>query len=211
MARTGGQRGASPTATWQVSPSAHGHHRWMQANDASLHAPHGVLPRDDDGRVCCHLCGRWFVALGAHVKVHSYTADAYRRAMGLLSSRGLVATPLSEQIRRRTRDRYESTAEVRQDLAPGQELARSRQLAGADTPCGRSCPSPHSACESDSSSWPPAVPRRRLPGVNNSPNDWRRWESATCRPTCKRPTAPAPVWTRWDAAPGSGAAGCARR
>lgn len=123
-------RTSSGVAAREVAgqPTAQEHLR-TPTNDAGLHAPYGVLARDDDGRVCCHLCGRWFVALGVHVKVHGYTADAYRRDMGLLSSRGLIATPLSERTRRRMRERYQRTAEVRQDLAQGQELARSGQLA----------------------------------------------------------------------------------
>ena len=116
MAETGRTPRRVPARELPGQPSAQAHLR-TPANEARPHAPYGEVARDDDGRVCCHLCGRWFVALGIHVKVHGYTADAYRCAMGLLSSRGLVASPLCERICRRTRDSYQSTAEVRQDLA----------------------------------------------------------------------------------------------
>lgn len=112
-------------------PGVGGHlHLWTLADGTGLHAPYGHLVRDtDSGRVCCHLCGRWFVALGAHVRVHGYTTDVYRTAMGLRSSQGLVAASLSGQLRRRQAARYEADAEVRQALGIGQAMARSGQLA----------------------------------------------------------------------------------
>lgn len=129
---------ARPVSSRQVAvpvpaavPGVGGHlHLWTLADGTGLHAPHGHLVRDaDSGRVCCHLCGRWFVALGAHVRVHGYTADTYRTALGLCSSHGLVAEVLSEQIRRRTAAQYEADPDVRERFAVGQAMARSGQLA----------------------------------------------------------------------------------
>lgn len=121
---------ASPT-TLLAAPLNGGHlHLWSLSDGTGLHAPHGELAVDaDSGRLCCHLCGRWFVALGAHVRVHGYTADSYRTTMGLCSSLGLVAETLSAKLRRRTAAQYDASAEVREHLGIGQAMARSGQLA----------------------------------------------------------------------------------
>ena len=133
-----------PAPAAAAVPNVDGHlHLWALADGTGLHAPLGHLVRDtDSGRVCCHLCGRWFIALGAHVRVHGYTPDLYRTAMGLRSSQGLVAASLSEQIRRRQVARYESDAEVRQALGIGQALARSGQLAWRHRAATASLPEP---------------------------------------------------------------------
>lgn len=110
-------------------PVGHGH-LWCLADGTGLHAPPGELVRDvDTGRVCCHLCGRWFVALGAHVRVHGYTADGYRAELGLCSSRALAGADLSTQLRRRQRAAYVGNAEIREHLGLGQAMALSGELA----------------------------------------------------------------------------------
>lgn len=117
---------AAPAA--RTSVSRHGH-LWTLADGTGLHAPYGQLAKDDSGRVCCHLCGRWFIALSSHVRVHGYTADTYRTTMGLFSSHGLVAEELSARVRLRQRAEYDGNADVRARLAVGQAMARSSQLA----------------------------------------------------------------------------------
>lgn len=107
---------------------AHGH-LWTASDGTGLHAPLGVLVRDpDSARVCCHLCGRWFTLLGAHVRVHGHTPDTYRELVGLCRTRALAATTLSDRLRKRQRLAYEEQPAVRERLAPGQQLARSGQL-----------------------------------------------------------------------------------
>lgn len=51
----------------------------------AFYAPMGELVRGGDGRVLCHLCGRWLQALApAHLaRSHGIKADAYREAFGL--------------------------------------------------------------------------------------------------------------------------------
>ena len=74
-------------------------HLWSLPDGTGLHAPRGVLVRDPGtGHVCCHLCGRWFLALGAHLRVHGFSARDYRHAMGLCSSTALVAAELPAVI-----------------------------------------------------------------------------------------------------------------
>ena len=70
---------------------AHGH-LWSLPDGRGLHAPLGSLVADvSNGRLCCHLCGWWFRALGVHVRVHGYTAGAYRAAMMLPPGQSLIA------------------------------------------------------------------------------------------------------------------------
>lgn len=66
-------------------------HLWVLADGTGLHAPPGTLTRDaETGRLCCHLCGRWFRSLGSHVRAHGHTADTYRESMGLCRTRALT-------------------------------------------------------------------------------------------------------------------------
>jgi len=70
------------------APSTTHGHLWTLPEGTGLHAPLGRLVDDPaTGRLCCHLCGRWFLSLGAHVRAHGYTADAYRDTMQLLRTR----------------------------------------------------------------------------------------------------------------------------
>lgn len=59
-------------------------HLWTLPGGTGLHAPYGQLVRDPTtGRVCCHLCGRWFRSLGSHLRRHGLSATSYREAVGL--------------------------------------------------------------------------------------------------------------------------------
>ncbi|MBV9729784.1 MAG: MucR family transcriptional regulator [Pseudonocardiales bacterium] len=85
-----------------VNRSQRGHthgHLWSLSDGTALHAPYGQLVTESGtGRVCCHLCGRWYVSLGGHLRTHGHTADSYRETMGLCRSRPLVAEALSRSI-----------------------------------------------------------------------------------------------------------------
>lgn len=106
-------------------------HLWQLPDGTGLHAPFGRLTANGStGELCCHLCGRWFRSLGAHVRVHGYTAEGYREAMGLMRSRALTATDLSQAISRRQADRYRQTPDLRDALAEGHRQARARQSDG---------------------------------------------------------------------------------
>ncbi|MGQ0718444.1 MAG: hypothetical protein ACT4NP_14260 [Pseudonocardiales bacterium] len=105
-------------------------HLWSLPDGTGLHAPHGELVIESGtGRVCCHLCGRWYVSLGSHVRAHGYTADSYRDAMGLCRSRSLVAETLSRSIATRQAEAYRRTPELRARLAVGQEFSKTGRLA----------------------------------------------------------------------------------
>lgn len=105
-------------------------HLWSLPDGTGLHAPYGQLVIESGtGRVCCHLCGRWYVSLGGHLRAHGHTADSYRETMGLCRSRPLVAEALSRSIAARQSAVYRRSPELRARLAIGQELSRAGRLA----------------------------------------------------------------------------------
>jgi hypothetical protein len=109
---------------------AHTHaHLWLLPDGTGLHAPYGQLVIErSTGRVCCHLCGRWYVSLGGHLRRHGHTAESYRETMGLCRSRPLVAEALSRSIATRQSEAYRRSPELRARLAVGQELSKTGQL-----------------------------------------------------------------------------------
>lgn len=110
-------------------------HLWALPDGTGVHAPLGALTVDDaTGRLCCHLCGRWFRGLALHVRVHGHTASSYRAAVGLCSGTALVSADISTAISRRQAVRYTAAPEVRERLRPGQEMARDGRLAAASRP-----------------------------------------------------------------------------
>lgn len=105
-------------------------HLWSLPDGTGLHAPHGRLVIESStGRVCCHLCGRWYVSLGSHVRTHGHSADSYRDTMGLCRSRPLVAEALSRSIATRQTEAYRRSPELRARLAVGQEFSKTGRLA----------------------------------------------------------------------------------
>ncbi|MFI7134055.1 MucR family transcriptional regulator [Nonomuraea sp. NPDC050153] len=107
--------------------------RWMMNSPPShdgLHAPMGTLVRDtDNDLVLCHVCGRWYRALGSHVRVHGLTADAYRQAFGLFASKALSSRGHTEARRAAQSGLYRRSARTRTDLGQGHRMARSGELA----------------------------------------------------------------------------------
>ncbi len=110
---------------------AHSHaHLWFLPDGTGLHAPHGELVIEaGTGRICCHLCGRWYVSLGSHVRSHGHTADSYRDVLGLCRSRPLVAEGLSRSIATRQAEAYRRCPDLQARLAVGQEFSRTGRLA----------------------------------------------------------------------------------
>ncbi|MGH3807394.1 MAG: MucR family transcriptional regulator, partial [Pseudonocardiaceae bacterium] len=121
-------------------------HLWSLPDGTGLHAPHGQLVIESStGRVCCHLCGRWFLSLGGHLRRHGHTADSYRAAMGLCRSRPLVAEVLSRSIVSRQSEAYRRSPALRAQLAVGQELSKTGQLATFASAAHTTNPSPELA------------------------------------------------------------------
>lgn len=110
-------------------PTRSHEHIWQLPDGRGLHAPFGTLVRHPEtGEPCCHFCGRWFTALGSHVRVHGCSAEEYRELLGLRRRSALAAPALSTAISARQRARYLASGEVRQRLAVGQDMARSGEL-----------------------------------------------------------------------------------
>lgn len=104
-------------------------HLWSLPDGTGLHAPYGQLVVEPStGHVCCHLCGRWFVSLGGHLRTHGHSAETYRDLMGLCRRRPLVAEMLSRSIATRQRTAYRRSPALRAQLAIGQELSKTGQL-----------------------------------------------------------------------------------
>jgi ROS/MUCR transcriptional regulator protein len=105
-------------------------HLWSLPDGTGLHAPYGqLMVEPGTGRVCCHLCGRWFLSLGGHLRRHGHNAESYRELTGLCRSRPLVAEELSRSIATRQRTAYRRSPALRARLAIGQELTKTGQLA----------------------------------------------------------------------------------
>lgn len=68
---------------------------------SEIHGELGVLAVSPDGEhVQCHICGRWYQALGKHVSMsHGITPDEYRQMFGLNRGTGLCSPALAERIR----------------------------------------------------------------------------------------------------------------
>lgn len=123
-------RGSSPAV---VSPSAvtRSHlHLWTLSDGTGLHAPYAELAVDQETlRLCCHLCGKWFVSLGSHVRAHGYTADSYRQAMGLCNTTALTCSALSASIAGRQSVGYRRDPQVRENLREGRAARKTQNSA----------------------------------------------------------------------------------
>jgi hypothetical protein len=123
------QINCNKTLDTMTSTEASHAHLWSLPDGTGLHAPYGQLVFEPGtGRVCCHLCGRWFVSLGGHLGRHGHNAESYRNLIGLCRSRPLVAETLSRSIATRQRQAYRRSPALRAQLAVGQELSKTGQL-----------------------------------------------------------------------------------
>jgi hypothetical protein len=139
---TCGSGPAPPMAVWAptgatLAPGRHGH-LWQLADGRGLHAPPGGLVQDPEtGELCCHFCGRWFRALGSHVRAHGLAAAEYRELVGLGKRRPLTSPSVSSAISTRQKRRYTLSPELRNSFTIGQKLARSGELAALAVPANR--------------------------------------------------------------------------
>jgi ROS/MUCR transcriptional regulator protein len=95
-----------------------------------LHALPGELPVSDDGsQVQCHLCGRWFRALGTHLRyIHEVTVEEYRVIAQLRPRRPLEAPATLEGRAARMRRMIATDERVQKGMAKGVGLARTGEL-----------------------------------------------------------------------------------
>lgn len=98
--------------------------------------PAGVQP-EEDGRLLCRLCGRWFRALGHHLlRKHETTVEDYQAQFELPAGRGLAAVDLRQAQARRGSDRLVSVPAARagfllDESLPADEVAVERQRRAA--------------------------------------------------------------------------------
>jgi ROS/MUCR transcriptional regulator protein len=112
---------------------------------APLHAARGELPVDlDEGRVQCHLCGRWYRALGSNHLLHSHgmTADEYRELVGLRPRHPLWAPDLSRAHGDRLRERIANEQPLRTAMAKGRALAQRGAATRSTRPARRTAGEP---------------------------------------------------------------------
>jgi hypothetical protein len=117
------------------APQHHGRgdhrHLWTLLDGTLAHAPPGRLTYNADGQVACHLCGRWYTHLGAHLRKHGWSATEYRAAVGLALHRPLCSRETSARIARRQKAHWRSDPALRGHFEPGRDAARSGALAAA--------------------------------------------------------------------------------
>lgn len=70
----------------------------------SGHGSWGAIERDPDtGRLCCHDCGHWYIALAVHIGIRHGSVRDYRMRHGLLMATPLSAITLTARQRETTR------------------------------------------------------------------------------------------------------------
>ncbi|MEU4170697.1 MucR family transcriptional regulator [Streptomyces sp. NPDC026665] len=104
--------------------------QWTQDGQGTgRHPDFGRLIRDETtDTVICHVCGRAFRSLGAHVRTHDMTAAEYRQEFGLLRARALSARSLSKKQSDSRRTGYRASKDAQARFAAGREMARSGEL-----------------------------------------------------------------------------------
>lgn len=100
------------------------------------YAPVGTVVRDSD-RVLCHLCGRWFRSVVAHLRSHGWHHLAYRETFGLLRSEPLEGAGTRSLRAKSMTARREHDPAIRAGCELGRELARSGALTRAAAAAAR--------------------------------------------------------------------------
>ncbi len=124
-------------STAGVAPGSQHGHLWTLLDGTAAQAPLGELTRNSDGELVCHLCGRWFHHLGAHLRSHGWTVAQYREAVGLTLHVALCSESVSADITERQRGRWKNDPSVKERLAVGQGLAHTGELAQRAADAGR--------------------------------------------------------------------------
>lgn len=111
------------------------------ADGTPYFAPLGRMVADED-RVCCHLCGRWFLSVASHLRVHGWTKDGYVAAFGLESGNSLAGEATRKRRAAAMTARRVSDPSVREAQRAAGERARRGELAAAaaDAARGRAHP-----------------------------------------------------------------------
>ncbi|HTJ39554.1 MAG TPA: MucR family transcriptional regulator [Dactylosporangium sp.] len=79
----------------------------------------------DGDRVCCHLCGKWFLSVASHLRHHGWTKTAYVNAFGLE-----LGNPLSGPATRKRRSEALSARDAEPAIRQARLAARERTASG---------------------------------------------------------------------------------
>ncbi|WNV86969.1 MucR family transcriptional regulator [Umezawaea sp. Da 62-37] len=100
------------------------------------HAPIGSVVHEGD-RVLCHVCGRWFKSVLAHLRAHGTDDLAYRGEFGLERNAPLEGASTRRRRADALRRRRETDPAVRAWCAEGEHRARSGALTEAAAQAAR--------------------------------------------------------------------------
>lgn len=105
------------------------------------HAPTGTVVREGD-QVLCHLCGRWFRSVVAHLRSHGWDHLSYREEFGLERGESLEGTDTRQRRAAAMRTRRAVDPAVRAGCEHGERWLRSGALtkAAADAARGHKQP-----------------------------------------------------------------------
>lgn len=108
----------------------------MPRDGTPSYAPVGTVVRDGD-RVQCHVCGRWFKSVIAHLRSHGWHHLAYREAFGLLRGESLEGDGTRSLRATLMTERRKHDPAVQAGCEHGHELVRTGALAEAAAKAAR--------------------------------------------------------------------------
>jgi hypothetical protein len=111
------------------------------ADGTPCHAPVGEIVAEGD-LVVCHLCGRWFRSVTAHLRAHGWTKDGYCAAFGLERSQSLEGSATRKRRSAAFSARLVFEPAVRDGSAAGRARARTGALARDAAAAARGRPLP---------------------------------------------------------------------
>ncbi|GAA2593800.1 hypothetical protein GCM10010399_25480 [Dactylosporangium fulvum] len=111
------------------------------ADGTAYFAPTGRMLGDGD-RVCCHLCGRWFLSVASHLRVHGWSKVDYVAAFGLELGNPLAGPGTRRRRAAALRLRQDREPALRQAQGEARQRARSGALTQAAATAARGRPHP---------------------------------------------------------------------
>lgn len=92
------------------------------------YAPVGRLLVDGD-RVCCHLCGQWFLSVASHLRAHGWSKAEYVDAFGLELGNPLTGAATRQRRAAALTARHRTEPAIAQAQQQARARARSGELA----------------------------------------------------------------------------------
>jgi hypothetical protein len=125
----------SVVAEYPFDESVAGPAGWLP-DGTPYYAPLGQMVPDGD-RVCCHLCGRWFLSVASHLRVHGWTKDGYVEAFGLESGNSLAGVATRKRRAAALAARRVVDPTLREAQSSARERARKGELTRAAAAAAR--------------------------------------------------------------------------